>query len=89
MARVVFTANLQRLIDCPERSVDASTVMEALDLACAGNEALRGYVVDDQHRLRKHVIIFLDGAPIVDREKLSDPVDADTEIYIMQALSGG
>ncbi len=89
MARVVFTANIQRHITCPPADVVGRTVREVLDAVFADNERARGYVLDDQGTLRKHMLIFLDGAQIRDRDGLSDPVPADAELYVMQALSGG
>ena len=62
---------------------------EVLDRVFADNPRLRGYVVDERGVLRKHMIIFIDGEQIADREKLSDPVRPQSEIYVMQALSGG
>jgi hypothetical protein len=50
---------------------------------------LRGYVVDDQGALRQHVAIFVDNRPISDRAGLGDKVRHDSEIFVMQALSGG
>jgi hypothetical protein len=50
---------------------------------------VRGYVLDDQDALRKHMAIFLNGELIQDRIKLSDPVLEDDEIFVVQALSGG
>src|SRR5947209_16739434 len=38
MARVVFTANLQRHVACPPAEVAGRTVREVLDAAFAGNE---------------------------------------------------
>jgi sulfur-carrier protein len=35
------------------------------------------------------MIVFINGAMIQDRERLSDPVPPGGELYIMQALSGG
>jgi hypothetical protein len=64
-------------------------VREVLDRVFADNPRLRGYVVDERGVLRKHMSIFVDGAQIVDRERLSDPVGPATELYVMQALSGG
>lgn len=89
MARVVFTANLQRHVPCPPVTVMASTVAEALDQVFAGNPRLRGYVVDERGALRKHMAVFVDGELIGDRENLSDAVGPEGEIYVMQALSGG
>jgi molybdopterin synthase sulfur carrier subunit len=33
--------------------------------------------------------VFIDGNQIEDRERLSDPVAPSSEVYVMQALSGG
>ena len=89
MPRVRFTANIQRQIACPESEPPGRTVREVLDAVWMRNPKARGYVLDDQGVVRKHVTIFVDGVPIRDREKLSDAVAADGEIDVMQALSGG
>lgn len=89
MAVVTFTANLERHVACPPREVDAATVGEALDAAFADNPRLRGYVLDDQGRLRKHVLVLVDGVLVLDRDGLSDPVRESASIYVAQALSGG
>jgi hypothetical protein len=60
-----------------------------LDGVFAANPRLRGYVLDDQGALRRHMMVFVDGQQIEDRERLSDPVRPVSEIYVMQALSGG
>ena len=46
-------------------------------------------MVDEHGRLRKHMAIFVNNQPLKDRVELSDAVSEDTEIYVMQALSGG
>jgi molybdopterin synthase sulfur carrier subunit len=89
MARVVFTQNIQRHVTCPPADVQGATVRDILDQVFADNEQARGYVLDDQGALRKHMVIFIDGQQINDRTTLSDPVRADSELYVMQALSGG
>lgn len=89
MAQVVFTQNLQSILACPPVYVDAPTVRAALNAVFAPPSKLRGYVLDDQDRLRKHMVIFVDGKPVKDREGLSDAVQPESEIYVMQALSGG
>jgi len=35
------------------------------------------------------MVIFVDGKTIVDRVHLSDAISPHSEIYVMQALSGG
>lgn len=89
MAKVVFTPNLQRLVPCPPTEAPGGTVREVLDAVFATNPRLRGYVVDEHGAVRRHMVIFLDGEPIWDRERLSDAVRPDAEVYVMQALSGG
>jgi hypothetical protein len=86
---VVFTVNLRRHVDCPTVEVPGATVREVLDAVFAGNPRLRGYVVDERGVLRKHMSVFVDGEQITDREQLSDPVAPSSELYVMQALSGG
>jgi len=53
------------------------------------NAPLRGYILDDQHRLRKHVNIFINDAAISDRVTLSDAVAENDRVFVFQALSGG
>ena len=89
MATVVFTPNLKRHVECPTETVDGATVRAVLDIVFAKNPLLRGYIVDEQGSLRRHMSIFVDGQQIVDRDRLSDPVRPASEIYVMQALSGG
>jgi len=87
--RVVFTSNLQRHVSCPESQVAAGTVRSALAQVFAAQPQARGYVLDEQGHLRKHVVIFVDGRRVRDREQLSDPVHEASEVYVLQALTGG
>lgn len=89
MPNVVFTQNIQRHISLPPARVAGVTVREVLEAVFAGKPAARSYVLDDQGHLRKHMIVFINGETIRDREGLNDPVAAEDEIYVMQALSGG
>lgn len=89
MPEVNFTENLRRHLDAPHCSVEAATVREALERVFEMQPRLRGYVLDDQGRLRKHVVVFVNGEMIRDRDGLSDAVAVDAEVLVMQALSGG
>jgi len=89
MPRVVFTSNLQRHVTCPEMQVAAGTVRSALAQVFAAQPQARGYVLDEQGHLRKHVVVFVDGQRVRDRELLSDAVRDSSEVYVMQALTGG
>lgn len=89
MPRVTFTANLQRHLDVPSLEVTGTRVGEVLAAVFEQRPLLRSYIVDDQGRLRRHVNLFVNSAVIADREGLSDPVNADDEVFVFQALSGG
>ena len=89
MARVVFTQNLQRHVACPPVEVPGTTVRAVLEAAFATNPPLRGYILDDQGRLRQHVVVFVDGRQVRDRVGLGDAVAEGSEVAVMQALSGG
>ena len=80
MAKVVFTPNIQRHVACPEAEATGHTVREVLENAFAANPKARSYVLDDQSALRKHMIIFVDGAIIADREGLTDRVAETTTL---------
>jgi hypothetical protein len=89
VAKVRFTSHLVRHRPAPMIDAAGATVAEVLAAGLAGDDLLRSYVLDEQGRLRKHVTIYLDGSVITDRLRLSDPVGPQTEIYVLQALSGG
>lgn len=89
MATVLFTNALQRFLSAPSAAVDAATVKDALAAVFRSHPALRGYVLDDQGALRRHVAVYVNGDPVKDRAGLSDAVGASDEIYVFQALSGG
>lgn len=55
----------------------------------ADNPSARGYVLDDQGGLRKHMVIFVDGRQITDRVGLTDSVTQNGLVEVIQALSGG
>jgi hypothetical protein len=64
-------------------------VRDALDAVFHENVRARAYVLDEQGAVRPHMVVFVNGRQIRDRQHLSDPVPRDSEIYVAQALSGG
>jgi molybdopterin synthase sulfur carrier subunit len=90
MPTVKFTYALKRffpqLEDIPANANSLPEVFKEIETSYPG---LSGYVLDETGSLRRHVNIFIDGKMINDRNKLSDSFSSNSEIYIMQALSGG
>ncbi|MCZ6658474.1 MAG: MoaD/ThiS family protein [Gammaproteobacteria bacterium] len=89
MARIDFTPNLARYVDTDRLTADGRTVGELFDNVFAERVQLKGYILDDQGALRKHVNVFVDNRMIVDRIGLTDAVTNDSKVFVMQALSGG
>ena len=89
MATVRFTQNIQRHVECPTREAYGATLRAVLDDYFDENERARGYVLDEQGRIRQHMVIFIDGELVRDRDRLSDPVEPKSVIDVIQALSGG
>ncbi|MEN2472693.1 MoaD/ThiS family protein [Burkholderia sp. GS2Y] len=89
MAHLFFAASIQRHVATPERDIDARTLGEAFETVFGEQPRLRGYIVDDQGALRKHLSVFIDGHPIRDRQHLSDALGDTSRIYVVQVLTGG
>ena len=89
MPTVSFTRALERFLPAPPTAVEGATVGAALAAVFASRPALRGYVLNDQGALRRHVAIYVNGRLVNDRIGLTDPVGPRDEIYVLQALSGG
>jgi molybdopterin synthase sulfur carrier subunit len=90
MPTVKFTYALKRffpkLKDIPANGNSLPEIFKEIESSYPG---LSSYVLDETGSLRRHVNIFIDGKMINDRNKLSDPFSSNSEIYIIQALSGG
>jgi sulfur-carrier protein len=89
VARVAFTANLQRYIACPVQEVPGGSVRAVLDGVFTANPRLRSYILDDQDQLRRHVHIYVNDARITDTVRLADRLDDSDEVFVFQALTGG
>jgi sulfur-carrier protein len=89
MPVVRFTPQLKRFVDTPEVETGATTLRAALDTVFDGHPRLRGYVLDEQGHLRANVVIFVDGRRVLDRTALNDALQPDSQVHVLQALSGG
>jgi hypothetical protein len=89
VASLHFTQNLTRHTDCPTAQLAAATVAELFERYFEQWPAVRDYVLDNQGEVRHHVKVLVDGRNLRDRRKLMDHLNADSEVYVFQALSGG
>lgn len=89
MPRVAFTAHLRKVAPTRQVEVAGADLGAALEPVFIEFPKLRAYVVDEQNRLRKHVVIFLNGERLNAGDWPHRPVNEADEIYVLQALSGG
>jgi sulfur-carrier protein len=83
VATVSFAPFIQRYVLCPSETVFGSTVQEVLEAYFEKHRHARGYVLDDQDRLRPRLCLYVDGVPTPDRVSLSEPVHAHAEIHVL------
>lgn len=89
MPRLIFTNHLNGVAPAGEPEFPGGTVGEVLAAAFAAHPGLRHYILDDQGRLRKQVIVFADNRKLDRATALAVPVNETSEIFVLQALSGG
>jgi molybdopterin synthase sulfur carrier subunit len=90
MAVVKFTYALKRFFpNLQEMSAKGATLKEILEEVETQYPRMQSYLLDERGQLRNHVNIFINGTLVKDRSGLSDLFSPNSEIYIIQALSGG
>jgi len=97
MAKVVLASALSRWLPAtagkPSEDVIVDVPGARLDEVLTGVFVrfpnLRDYVLDEHGAVRHHVAVFVDGTAIVDKRHPTQPLNERSEIYVMQALSGG
>ena len=96
MARVVLASALARWLS-PAPAADrevavevrGASVGEVLEGLFAMHPGLRRYVLDEHGAPRRHVALFIDGQALQPKTDLARPLGEASELYVMQALSGG
>ena len=89
MPQVEFAPALTRHVPCARQQVTARTLGGALDAAFLAAPAMRGYVLDEQGAVRKHVAVFINAQMIASRTELDIALRDDDKIMVIQALTGG
>lgn len=86
MPRVILTGSAQQraggLRSVAVAGDTAAAAIRSLEAECP---ELRGWVVDEQGVLRRHVRLFLRGVPV----PLDAAVGPDDELHVVAAISGG
>jgi molybdopterin converting factor small subunit len=69
----------------PRHEASGSTLGEVLEDLFATAPRLRRHLLDEEGRIRPHVLIFVDSV----RSDLDTPVREDADVQVLQAVSGG
>ena len=90
VATVRFTPHLSRFFPLPAaydtEAASLAALVEELDARWPG---LGFYITDERGVIRQHVAVWVDGELIRDRTQLSEPLDPESQVTILQALTGG
>ncbi len=89
MPSVTFAPALTRHVPCPPQDVQAASVRDALEAAFAAAPALKGYVLDEQGGVRKHVAVFVNGDMLGRATALDRGLERGDRVMVIQALTGG
>lgn len=89
MATIAFTPHLRRVGPTRPTACGGATLGDALKALEPEYPLLRGYLLDDQGRLRRHIAVFVDGVMRPRESALGLTLSETSDVYIFQALSGG
>lgn len=87
MATIILPRSLIALFPAAPRrcDVEAATVAEAIDRLDDLAPGMRNRILDAGPVIREHIKVFVDGAPAT----LETPLDSDSSLHIIPAVSGG
>jgi molybdopterin converting factor small subunit len=89
VVEVTFAKAFRRHVECPAHQVEGGTVGSVLRAYFSSYPEVRGYVLDERGRLRRHVTVFVGDQQVNHTEALDHSVSAGDTVYLFQALSGG
>ncbi len=90
MVQVNFTSHLEVFFPTlKSQQIIAVTLSELFFKLNQLYPGLSSYLLEDNGVIRKHVNVFLDGVLVENKSNLNVSIVEVSEIFILQALSGG
>jgi molybdopterin synthase sulfur carrier subunit len=90
MIEIEFTSHLAQQADCPAvQSVAGATLREAFDSIFEQYPDLRDQVLNPDGSVRPHLAVFINGEMLEARDALQTDLRDGSEVFVMQAVSGG
>jgi molybdopterin converting factor small subunit len=84
--KVLIPSALRSYTERAEAAASGATLAEVLADLDRQYTGIRFRMIDEQDRIRRHIRIFVNG---VQARELTQPLSANDEVVIVQALSGG
>ncbi len=84
--KVLIPGALRSYTERAEVEVGGATLGSLLAELDARYSGIRFRIIDEQDQIRRHIRLFVNGEQVRD---LSRPLNANDELVIVQALSGG
>ena len=86
MANLRVSGPLRRLTGgLSEHDIEAANVTEVLRGLEARYPGIEGWILDEQGRIRRHILVFANGERVRER----DEVGPSDQIEVLTAISGG
>ena len=90
MPKVEFSIQLAEHVGCPsEGELVAGTLRSSLNHWFLKYPAMSEYLLDEKGALRGHLSVFVDGQMVAQEEALETLLGNESEVFVMQAISGG
>jgi len=90
MVQVNFTSHLETFFPTLKpQNLMADNLKELMEKLNQLYPGLISYLLEDNGDIRKHVNVFLDGVLIENKSNLDISLKEVSEVFILQALSGG
>ena len=90
MAKISCTSSLKRFFPSLEKEdIQADTLLESIDRMNQLYPGFKAYVLDEHENLREFLHIYVNDELLKERKNLAVKLNAETTIYIAQAISGG
>jgi molybdopterin converting factor small subunit len=84
--KVLIPSALRSYTDSAHAEACGATLAEVVAVLDRQYPGIAFRMIDEQGRIRRHIRFFIDGLQVRD---LAQPLHADGELVIVQALSGG
>ena len=84
--KVLIPSALRSYTESSNAEAKGTTLAELLVDLDRRYPGIRFRMIDEQHNVRRHIRIFINGGQVKD---LAQPLNATDDVVIVQALSGG